>query len=238
MTDFPPQLPHGEIQEVLPDIFFVMGQSRPVFGDQTWQFSRNMAVIRDGDVLTLVNTLRLDADGLDRLNQLGNVKNIVRLGAFHGRDDAFYQDLYGATVWSFPGMEHERGVKTDAELVAGNAGPCADASVFIYESSAVPEGLLLLERHGGVLLSCDSLQNWSGPDEHFDERSAAMMKSRGFFRTANVGPGWLNAAAPQASDFVRLKELNFRHLISAHGAPLLDNAHEALSETFEELFSV
>lgn len=238
MTDFPPQLPHGKIQEIFPDVFFVMGQTRPEFGGKSWQFSRSMTVIRDGDALTLVNTLRLDDEGLARLDQLGSVKNLVKLGSFHGRDDAFYADRYGATLWSFSGMEHERGVKTDRELVPGQAGPCPDASVFVFETSAVPEGLLVLDRHGGMLISCDSLQNWSGPDEHFDEPSAAMMAAQGFFRPANVGPGWRNAAQPQSRDFERLRELNFRHLFSAHGAPLLDGAHEALSTTFDELFGV
>lgn len=236
MTDFPPQLPHGEIREVLPEVFFVTGQTRPTFGGQTVQFSRNMTVVRDGDALTLVNTLRLDDDGLARLDELGNVKHLVKLGSFHGRDDAFYLDRYGATLWSLPGMEHERGGVTNAELVPGQVGPCPDASIFIYETSALPEGLLLLEREGGILLACDSLQNMSGPDEYFDERSAAMMEGQGFFRPANVGPGWRNSAKPEASDFARLEGLSFRHLLSAHGTPLLHDAHRALSATFEELF--
>ena len=121
MTEFPAQLPHGEIREVLPDVFFVTGQTRPTFGSQTLQFSRNMSVVRDGDALTLVNTMRLDAAGLARLDELGSVKNLVKLGFFHGRDDAFYLDRYGATLWSLPGMEHERGVQTQAELVPGRA---------------------------------------------------------------------------------------------------------------------
>ena len=238
MTDFPPQLPHGEIQEVLPEVFFVMGQTRPNFEGQEWRFSRNMTIVRDGDALTLVNTIRLDDDRLAQLEALGSVKHLVKLGAFHGRDDAFYRDRYGATLWAPPGMAHERGLRTDAELVPGNPGPCADARVFAYETSAVCEGLLLLEREGGVLIACDSLQNWSGPDEYFNEQSAKLMGQSGFFRPANVGPGWRNSAQPKSSDFVRVKALPFRHLLSAHGAPLLHDAHRTLSATFAELFGV
>ena len=238
MTDFPPQLPHGEIQQILAEVFFVMGQTRPSIGDQTFQFSRSMTVVRDGDALTLVNTMRLDDAGLARLDELGTVANLVKLGSFHGRDDAFYVDRYGATLWSLPGMEHERGLKTDAELVPGQPGPCPDASAFVYETSATREGLLLLEREGGILLSCDSLQNWLGPDEYFDEASATMMRAQGFFRAAGVGPGWRNSGKPEASDFARLKKLSFQHLLSAHGPPLLGDAHRAVSATLEELFGV
>ena len=238
MTDFPPQLPHGEIEEVLPDVFFVSGQTRPDFQGQIWQFSRNMTVVREGDALTLINTLRLDDVGLATLDALGSVRNIVKLGAFHGRDDAFYLDRYGARMWAVEGMDHERGVTTDVVLTPGQAGPCADVSVFVYKTSDIPEALLLLDREGGVLVACDSLQNWSAADEYFDERSAAAMGESGFFRPANVGPGWRNSANPQAADFARIKALSFRHLLSAHGAPLLDDAHGALCQTFSELFAV
>ena len=65
-----------------------------------------------------------------------------------------------------------------------------------------------------------------------------MLREQGFFRPANVGPGWRNSGKPEASDFARLKALSFRHLLSAHGAPLLGDAHQALSATFDELFGV
>ena len=86
------------------------------------------------------------------------------------------------------------------------------------------------------MLACDSFQNWSGPDEYFDEATAAMMAQIGFFRRANIGPGWLNAAKPEASDFARVEALSFCHLLSAHGPPLLNDAHQAMSATIAELF--
>ncbi len=58
MTEFPALLPHGTLQEVLPDIFVVKGQIR-IEADQTHEFSRNMIVVRDSRSLALVNTIRL-----------------------------------------------------------------------------------------------------------------------------------------------------------------------------------
>ena len=238
MTTFPEQLPHGDLEEVLPNVFFVSGQSRPNFNGKTFQFSRNMTVIRDGDALTLVNTLRLNDEGLARLEQLGAVNNIVRLGAFHGRDDAFYVDRFGAPFWALPGMDFQRGETIDKALAPNQPGPCPDATVFAYETATMPEAVLRLGRHGGILIAADSLQNWTGPDEHFDETTAEMMAAQGFFHPANVGPGWRGAAQPEASDFARLKTLEFRHLLSAHGGPLLNDAHSAVGATLEKLFDV
>lgn len=239
MTEpLPEQLPHGSLEEVLPGIFVVMGQTRPNFGGQQLEFTRTMTVIRDGSELTLVNTLRLDADALAELETLGTVRHVVKLGSFHGRDDAFYIQRYGAAMWAFSGMPHGRGVKTDHELVPGQAGPTPDSTSFRYESSETPEGHLLLARHGGILLACDSLQNMAGPDEWFDEETGTLMAEKGFFGEANVGPGWRGSANPQAADFERLTALSFCHLISAHGPPRLNSAHEAVSATVARLYGV
>jgi len=57
-----------------------------------------MIVIRTGSSLTLINTLRLDRADLDLLDSIGNVENIMRLGSYNGRDDAFYKCTRDATA--------------------------------------------------------------------------------------------------------------------------------------------
>ena len=172
MPDFPPQLPHGQITQVLPEVFFVTGQMRIEAPDRPILTSRNMTVIRTGTELTLANTVRLDAGGLAEIDALGEVKHVAKLGQFHGRDDAFYLDRYGAEFWAPDGMTHDRGEVTDCVLAPDQAGPSNDASVFLFETASKPEVILHLDRHGGILVSCDSLHNWSGPDEWFDDYSA------------------------------------------------------------------
>lgn len=237
-TAFPPSLPHGPIEAIFDDVFFVTGTTRPTFFGMDWQFSRNMTVVRDGDSLTLVNTVRLDEAGLEALSALGTVRHVVRLGAFHGMDDAFYLDRYGAALWALPEMVHEHAHPTDHVLRPGAPLPCADASLFVYDTAKHPEGLLLLARDGGVLIACDSLQNWTAPDEYFDAESAARMAGMGFFRTANVGPGFRTACEPAAEDFARILALPFRHLVSAHGTVLRDEAKPRLHETLAELYGL
>ncbi len=236
MSEYTPTMPHGELEEIFPDIYFVTGTTRPIYQGVEWQFSRNMTVVRDGAALTLINTVRLDDAGLAALDRLGKVENVVKLGSFHGIDDAFYLDRYGATLWALPGMTHERGHVTQRELRAGGDMPLPGCSLFVFETSSAPEGLLLIEREGGILVACDSLQNWAEPDRFFSDESAALMREFGFFRTGNIGPGWRQACNPQQSDFDKVAALPFQHLLSAHGTPLRDTAHQALTATFAELF--
>jgi hypothetical protein len=60
------------------------------------QFSRDMTVVRDGNALTPINSIRLDGAGLAQLDALGRVAQVVKIGSLHGRDDAFYE----AHLWS------------------------------------------------------------------------------------------------------------------------------------------
>ncbi len=237
MSTFPPQLPHGEIQEILPDIFLVKGQIR-IESDPVSEFSRNMIVIREGGTLTLVNSVRLDKAGLAQLDSLGTVRHLVKLGAFHGRDDAFYLDRCQAELWAPLGMTYTRGEKTDKNIETDMPGPAPDMSFFVFDTPKVPEAALLLNRHGGILITCDSLQNMSGPDEYFNDYAAESKARLGFFNRAAVGPGWLKYAQPKISDFASLKTLKFRHLLSAHGDPLFDDAHQAVSSTMHKLFGI
>ena len=238
MTEFPPRLAHGDLQEVLPDVFFVMGQMVLEFDDVRRQFSRNMTVVRDGRDLTLVNSLRLDDAGLRQLDDLGLVRNIARLGWFHGRDDAFYIDRYAARFWAPEGFEFGRGEKPDHPLAADQPGPVADSTVFLFETTNRPEAILRLARHGGVLITCDSLQIWAEADESFDAPTAKSMGALGFLKPANVGPGWRNAAKPEAADFQRLMAVPFNHLLSAHGTPLLKTAEREVAKTLGEIFDI
>jgi len=237
MADFTPQMPHGELLEIFSGIHFVTGTTRPFFEGRNWQFSRNMTVVREGDALTLINTVRLDDAGLAALDRLGEVKNVVKIGSFHGYDDAFYVDRYGAKLWALAGMEHESGLPTKGELGAESM-PFTGAKLFVFETAKMPEGLLLIEREGGIVVSCDSLQNWAEADRFFDGETAKIMTEIGFIKAANVGPGWARFAEPKASDFERVLALPFKHLLSAHGSPLVGDAKERFAATFRELYGV
>lgn len=238
MSELAPALPHGDIQQVFADVFFVTGTMQTMLMGAHWHFSRNMTIVREGSSLTLINTVRLNDAGLAQLDALGTVKNVVKIGALHGLDDAFYKQRYGATVWAPAGMPHQNGVVTDKLLDPGEEMPFAGASVFVFEATKLPECIVRIDREGGILVACDALQNWVGPDAFFSEESRKMMTDMGFFQTANIGPVWMKVNEPQAQDFVRLRELSFRHVLCGHGVPLRDTAREAFQARFSQVFSV
>jgi hypothetical protein len=239
MTTFPEALPHGPIQEVFTDVFFVTGEMRtsfPEFPDVPWVFNRNMTIVREGDALTLVNSVRLDEHGLAALEQLGTVEHLVRLGALHDRDDPFYLDRYRPTYWAARGVEPE-GLEVDVELVPGGRTPFDGCVVFEFTTTAIPECVLVVDRDGGIALACDALQNWVKPDEFFTKDTIELMRTLGFWQPANIGPLFAMRAEPEADDFRRLLQHQFRHALCGHGEPLRDTAHEDYDATIHRIYA-
>ena len=238
MDQFPPALAHGSIDEVFPDVFFVSGAMEAHLQGVDWKFSRNMTVVREGDRLIIVNSVRLTEDGLAELDKIGRVTDVLRIGSLHGRDDPFYVDRYDANFWEMPGMQHETGLKATHTLTPGESCPIADASVFEFTTTKFPEGILHLEREDGIVIACDALQNWLKPDEFFSDTSRDMMQGMGFFTPANLGPVWVQVAVPEKDDFARLKQLSFKHALCGHGEPLRDTAQQDYGATFKRVFNV
>lgn len=235
---YSPIWPHSEIKEIFPDIFFVTGTNVTHHDNTELQHSRNMIIVRDNNELSLINTVRLDDKGLAALDRLGKVKNIIRIGAFHGRDDAFYLDRYSAKLWALKGMTHDNNREADIQLVPNGQMPISDSSIFIFETSNFPEGILHLAREGGILITCDSIKNWVAADSFFSAETAKLYETLGFFGAASISSVWKQACNVNASDFVRLKTFSFQHLFSAHGEPLLNNAHELVTETIRQEYGV
>jgi len=240
MNQFPIALPHGKIEQVFPNLFFVTGAMEAVLMDTDWRFSRNMIIVRESERLILINSIRLTDEGLKELDQLGQVTDVVRIGSLHNRDDAFYIDRYtNADYWGlddFPNAEQMP--KITKCLAEGRESPIRGATVFEFKSTNLPESILHLNCEGGVLIACDALQNWLEPDEFFSDKSAAMMTEMGFFTPANVGPVWMQFAEPSADDFARLKTFSFNHVLCGHGAPLKNTAYAEYSARFKQLFDL
>jgi len=238
MANYHEVMAHGNIKEVLKDVFFVTGTMKNEFFGSMWQFSRNMTVVRENGNLTIFNSVRLNEEGLAALDSLGQVVNVVRLGDMHGVDDLFYVERYKAKFWALPNMTIQEGLKIDKELKEGGEMPLSGSSLFEFKTVNRPECILRLDRDGGIMIACDSLQNWVEPDEFFKADTIVTMQKMDFFKTANLGPAWMHVSQPQKSDFVRLKEVPFKHAFCGHGYPLLDNAQEAYHATFRKIFDI
>lgn len=239
MPEYREVQPHGQIKEVFNNIFMVTGSNKIHHEGIDIQTSRNMIIVRENDELTLINTVRLDDNGLAALDVLGHVKNIVRIGAFHGYDDAFYLDHYHAQLWAINGMEHQSGHKTDNVLENNFLMPLNDCALFNFETSKYPEGILLLNRkEGNILITCDSIQNWTHKDEFMSDATFKMFEEKGFIQEANIPETWFEACQPELTELRKLKALQFKHLLSAHGDPLKEHAHEKVCNTLKIKFNI
>jgi len=215
-----------------------MGTNKTHYAGVDLQHSRNMIIVRNDNKLTLINTVRLTDKGLEALDALGKVENVVRIGAFHGRDDAFYLERYHAKLWALKNMKYEGKETVDIELIPGGLMPFPTCSLFVFETSTHPEGILHIAQEDGILATCDSIKNWLSADQFFSIETGKLYEQQGFFGPASISNVWKQATNVKASDFARLKLLSFRHLISAHGDPLLNDAYEQVTKSIKKEFEI
>jgi hypothetical protein len=228
-------LPHGGIQTIFPDIFFVKGAMKmPML--MPMKISRSMTVLRDSETgdLTVVNSMRLSPGGFEALDKLGRFVNVIRLAGFHGRDDGFFRERYGAKIFAIRGQSYTR--KLDGKTPAKNymvpdvwldeASPLAisGASLRVLASSTPSEAVLRLEAHGGILIAGDALQHTPAPDEFVNLPARVVMKRMGFYKPHAVGAGWLQFASPTEQDVRSLLDLDFEHVLPAHGDAVIGGA--------------
>jgi hypothetical protein len=181
------------------------------------------------DELVLINTIRLNETGLAELKKLGKVKHILRIGGYHGMDDAFYVDRYkDATLWSveknyFAGFESNSEPYMQAEhlLTEDSELHIKDATLHIIQSSTPKEGFILLKNpsfRGNIVVSGDCLQNLQPKgDKYFNFAGSWMMWFMGFLKPHNIGPGWYAGAKVKKQDVLAALDLDFEHVIPGHG---------------------
>ena len=236
MNTFPPPQPHDPIQALTDRLYVVRGAMRM---NPFLRISRNMVVIRHGDELTLVNPIRLNSEGEKALGDLGVVKHILRLGAFHGIDDPWYKHRFGAELWRQSGGTPYPEPPPDQPLEQGAALPFPDAELFRFNGIAQPEAALLLHDAPGILLTCDAIQHY-GDYTHNNLMARLAMPFIGFPKTTVLGPFWLKMATPGdgslRGEFDRLLELDFDALIAAHGTYLPSGAKAAVRRAVDNAF--
>jgi hypothetical protein len=228
---------HDAIEEIQPDVFMVRGCIKM---NALMTITRNMAIVRHAGELTLVDPIRLSASEEKRLDELGSVKRILRLGPMHTVDDAYYVERYGAQVWAPGPSEAHSEPKPTLTFDASTELPFPDAELFCFAGLKHPEGALLLRRGKGLLITCDAIQNY-GDYRYNNLPARLMMPFIGFPKTTIVGPMWVKMMTPEGgsleSEFRRLLELDFDRLLSAHGSLLETGAHEACERAVDKMFS-
>lgn len=233
----PPATPHDPIEEIFPDVFMVRGSVRM---NALMSITRNMAIVRDGGDLTLVDPIRLNEAGERRLRELGTVRRILRLGPMHGLDDPYYIEAFQAELWAQGVSEAYPEPKPHVQIGADSTLPIPDAELFCFEGMKQKESALLLRREGGLLLTCDSIQHY-GDYRYNNWLARLLMPFIGFSKTTLLGPIWLKLMTPEGgsleAEFRRLLTLEFDHLLSAHGSLVRGGAHAAVEAAVDRAFT-
>ena len=225
---YPAVCPHDPIEQIADDIFMARGSVKlnPVL-----RISRNMAIVRHDGELTLINPLRMNDAELSRLDALGTVKHVVRMGAFHGQDDPFYMDRYQPRFWSQAGGTTHTEPAIDEEIDDRTTLPFPDGKVRCFRGTKQPEAVILIARGKGLLLTTDGIQHY-GDYTNNNLPARLMMPYIGFPRTTIIGPFWMKLMTPDGgslkAEFDEILELDFDSLLSAHGTFLATGAHDGV----------
>jgi len=170
---------------------------------------------------------------------LGDVKHIIRLGAFHGMDDPFYMARYKPEFWCQEGGTTYTEPPIDHVISEGGDLPFAGGEVFCFKGTLHPECALLLPEAENLLLTCDAIQHYS---DYSNSNLPARIMSPfiGFPKTTIIGPFWIKLMTPEGGtlkeEFTRLLEMKFDRLLSAHGTLLESGAHEAVTKAYEKTY--
>lgn len=264
-----PAARHSQIENVDNDVYIVRGKmpstpSRPLFERVFLYYSRTMTIVRrknnDGIFeLALINTIRLNDKTLAKLSKLGEIRNVVRLGAFHGVDDAFYVQRYDATYWVVDGMTSALGLNVKPELLAENNLPIPGAQLFSFHKLTYPEAIIILPPTGqtaGMAITTDAIQNHTSI---FDIDNSPLVSLAiwciGLVGRARLGPIWMRDQVPTGISteaystqekrtnmvaFFRpqyeslLANYDFDMLIPGHGWPIYKGAKEAIKASIDQ----
>jgi len=235
-NNYPAAQRHDPIEELFEDVFWVQGSMRMGPG---MRINRNMVVLRQGGELTLISPVRLNQEGEAALDALGKVRHVLRIGPGHSFDDRYYVDRHGAEFWRNENVGTGTEPTPTKALEKGAKLPVKDAELFAFEETKTPEFAILLKREGGLLITCDALQNWLNR-RHCSLLARIALPILGIKLGLQVGPIWKKILTPEGGtlrpDFDRLLELDFDHLIAAHGGLCRGGAKARVREAVARAF--
>lgn len=234
----PPARPHGEIERIAEDVFYVEGTMRT--GLTT--YARGMTIVRENGDLTLINPIRLKESGENELKQLGNICYVIRLG-LHDTDIGYYSRKFGVQVMGFEGVQYIHEV-TASKTLGKDDLPFSNCELIVFDTlpTKFSEGALLLKRDAGnILITCDSLQNWEVLKANLLGKWVLAMRGfKGKCIFDRYWMGWLMKEGMSMSDIKtqmqKLVDSDFHILLSGHGRVTDGSAKEATQRSFESMF--
>lgn len=237
-TNHPPADFHLPLRECFPGVWLASSQvAMGVPLGMRIKFSRNMVAVLTAEGWVLLNPVRLSTEAEGELLARAAFKHAVRLGTFHGRDDAYYVDRFGVEFWGVPGKYSYSEPKFSREISEDGPFPIPGAKPLIYKNGLLGECVVHIPQHR-LLVTCDSVQNYER-DPLISPLGRLAMYPMGFFTPCVIGPIWLKAMTPPGGSmrpaFERVLALDFDNLIGGHGTPKIGGAKEALVRNVAKL---
>lgn len=234
----PPVDRHLPLREIFPGAWLAASElSMKIPLGLKVRFSRNMLAVLEPGGWVLLNPVRLSEAAEKELLAKGPIKHAVRLGTFHGRDDAYYADKFGATFWAVPGPQGFSEPPIAREITEGGELPIAGAKAVVFKNASQAECVIHLPQHR-LLVTCDSVQHYDN-DPLISTLGRIVMRRLGFFTPCVIGPMWLKGVTPEGGslkpDFERILALDFDNLISSHGTLKKGGARQALAANVAKL---
>mgnify|MGYP000402406695 CR=1 FL=1 len=226
----------------------------------TARINKNMIVIEHRGELSVINPLKLTGEGKRKLEKMGTLKHIIRLGYnLHGvYEDEYYLQSYPKVQRWAPGPFFEpksHGLPLDHTLSEKKPLPFPNAKVFLFQHTSEPEAVILLDRKssssGNLLITGDCLQSQKD-NEFVNMPVVAKMKLDGLLASdIVVSQPWLKQMGPPKTalikeqkdhkqnlrqDFQRLLGLKFARLLSTSGNVVKYGAKEGAVLAVEYAF--
>ncbi len=191
------------------------------------------------------------------------MKHVVRLGSFHGVDDAFYLQHYDAKYWVVEGMVNAPGLTVEPEVLSNSNLPIPGSELFSFEELPHPEAIIILPattQRAAVAITTDSIQNHRSIFDLDNSPLVSLAIWRiGLVGMARLGPIWLREQTPantglaplttqekkrNMAEFFRpqyerlLSEHEFDMLMPGHGWPIYQGAKEAIAASMDRQLSI
>ncbi|HKY89529.1 MAG TPA: hypothetical protein VJM11_00765, partial [Nevskiaceae bacterium] len=158
--DHPPAEPHLPLRECFPGVWLASSKiwMRIPLGLRI-SFSRNMVAVLGDDGWVVLNPVRVSEAAEQELLAKGPIRHAVRLGTYHGMDDAYYVERFGAQFWAVPGVQAHPEPPGTRAITEGGEFPLPGGKAVVFSKATRAECAVLVPQ-ARLLVTCDSVQHY------------------------------------------------------------------------------
>jgi hypothetical protein len=233
-STYTPIYDHGELTKVLDNVYIVRGSINLMFGIM---IDRTMTIVKRGDDLTVINSIRVNEEVEAEIKKLGTIKHLVRMCTGHGADDTYFNNTFEPTYWSLEGIAPVINGKThDKALTEDGERPIPDMKLVILKNAPLKkmhECVIWIPDNDGTLITCDFIQNNIAPG-HANFVGKHMSYLMGFRGECKCTPVWRSTMGMDHwDDIERILAWDFENLVAAHGSAKIGGAKAATEKNLK-----